>query len=119
MLTVNAGKLGDFLLSPDQVTICADTQGRKVTLGEGGFGLVYKGVMNGVDEVAVKVARVRTDSLFVMAIMTSNCIVIVDDHLVRALQITVNKNATLLAAPPSHDARHLHLHATVFYTLPA
>lgn len=34
-------------------------EGRKCRLGEGGFGVVYKAVMNGVDEVAVKLVKVR------------------------------------------------------------
>lgn len=50
-----AGKLGAFLLRPEDITICRGPDGRKVVLGEGGFSMVYKGAMNGVDEVAVKV----------------------------------------------------------------
>jgi hypothetical protein len=39
---------------------CRTAEGRKCRLGEGGFGVVYKAVMNGVDEVAVKLVKVRT-----------------------------------------------------------
>lgn len=38
---------------------CRTAEGRKCRLGEGGFGIVYKAVMNGVDEVAVKLVKVR------------------------------------------------------------
>lgn len=55
MLTDN---LDGFLLSQDDITICRNTEGKKISLGEGGFGVVYKGMMNGVDEVAVKVVKV-------------------------------------------------------------
>lgn len=37
---------------------CRTAEGRKCRLGEGGFGVVYKAVMNGVDEVAVKLVKV-------------------------------------------------------------
>jgi hypothetical protein len=37
---------------------CRTAEGRKCRLGEGGFGIVYKAVMNGVDEVAVKLVKV-------------------------------------------------------------
>lgn len=39
--------------------LCRTAEGRKCRLGEGGFGVVYKAVMNGVDEVAVKLVKVR------------------------------------------------------------
>jgi hypothetical protein len=38
---------------------CRTAEGRKCRLGEGGFGVVYKAVMNGVDEVAVKLVKVK------------------------------------------------------------
>lgn len=37
--------------------ICHNAEGRKCRLGEGGFGVVYKALMNGVDEVAVKLVK--------------------------------------------------------------
>lgn len=43
--------------------ICRTPEGRKCRLGEGGFGVVYKAVMNGVDEVAVKLVKVRLNSV--------------------------------------------------------
>ncbi|KDD72070.1 protein tyrosine kinase, partial [Helicosporidium sp. ATCC 50920] len=49
----------DWLVEAADITLCVDEQGRKVHLGEGGFGVVVKGLLHGVDEVAVK--RVRTD----------------------------------------------------------
>ena len=43
----------------DDVRFCRTNDGKKCRLGEGGFGMVYKAIMNDVDEVAVKV--VKTD----------------------------------------------------------
>ena len=37
-----------------------NAEGKKCRLGEGGFGVVYKAVMNGVDEVAVKLVKADT-----------------------------------------------------------
>lgn len=39
-----------------------NAEGKKCRLGEGGFGVVYKAVMNGVDEVAVKLVKADTPS---------------------------------------------------------
>lgn len=44
-------------LHRDDIRICRNTEGRKCRLGEGGFGVVYKALMNGVDEVAVKLVK--------------------------------------------------------------
>ena len=41
----------------DDIRICRNPEGRKCRLGEGGFGVVYKALMNGVDEVAVKLVK--------------------------------------------------------------
>jgi hypothetical protein len=49
-------KLCPAVMSPGA---CRTAEGRKCRLGEGGFGIVYKAVMNGVDEVAVKLVKVR------------------------------------------------------------
>jgi hypothetical protein len=45
---------------------CRTAEGRKCRLGEGGFGVVYKAVMNGVDEVAVKLVKVRPTCFLVL-----------------------------------------------------
>lgn len=45
-------------LCRDDIQICLTAEGRKCRLGEGGFGVVYKALMNGVDEVAVKLVKV-------------------------------------------------------------
>ena len=41
----------------DDIRICHNAEGKKCKLGEGGFGVVYKALMNGVDEVAVKLVK--------------------------------------------------------------
>ena len=51
--------LGALLLKHDDITICRTSDGRKRKLGEGGFGVVYMGLMNACDEVAVKLVKVR------------------------------------------------------------
>jgi hypothetical protein len=45
------------------IKICRTPEGKKCRLGEGGFGVVYKAVIHGVDEVAVKLAKVRFDQI--------------------------------------------------------
>jgi hypothetical protein len=55
---------------------CRTAEGRKCRLGEGGFGVVYKAVMNGVDEVAVKLVKVSIVALLVVrheGLMVSAC----------------------------------------------
>ncbi len=41
----------------DDISICRNAEGKKCRLGEGGFGVVYKALMNGCDEVAVKLVK--------------------------------------------------------------
>ena len=53
-----AGELQGLILSLGDITICRNAEGKKYRLGEGGFGMVYKALMNNVDEVAVKVVKV-------------------------------------------------------------
>lgn len=52
LLEAAAGELGDFLLPRDSIVV-----GRR-QLGEGGFGCVWQGTLHGVDQVAIKVAKV-------------------------------------------------------------
>ncbi|KFM24056.1 Serine/threonine-protein kinase CTR1 [Auxenochlorella protothecoides] len=47
----------DWMLDDSDVVLCKDKWGRPFKLGEGGFGIVYKGRQHGVDEVAVKKIR--------------------------------------------------------------
>ena len=49
----------DWELLPSDVQICLRPNGSKWLLGKGGFGEVFKGVKDGVDEVAVKIIRIQ------------------------------------------------------------
>ncbi|KAL6772273.1 hypothetical protein ACKKBG_A29590 [Auxenochlorella protothecoides x Auxenochlorella symbiontica] len=49
----------DWLVADADIELCRDGRGRPIKLGEGGFGIVYKGLAHGVDEVAVK--RIRAE----------------------------------------------------------
>jgi protein-L-isoaspartate O-methyltransferase len=51
-------QMNGLLVRADDVEICRTPKGRKCRLGEGGFGVVYKALMNGVDEVAIKLVKV-------------------------------------------------------------
>ena len=46
----------------DDIRIVRNAEGKQCRLGEGGFGVVYKALMNGVDEVAVKLVKADTPS---------------------------------------------------------
>ena len=52
----------------DDIRICRTAEGKKCRLGEGGFGIVYKALMNGVDEVAVKLVKADKPSAKEMAL---------------------------------------------------
>ena len=52
----------------DDIRICRSAEGKKCRLGEGGFGVVYKALMNGVDEVAVKLVKADKPSAKEMAL---------------------------------------------------
>jgi protein-L-isoaspartate O-methyltransferase len=58
MREVELEEMSGLLVSASDVTVCRTPKGRKCRLGEGGFGVVYKALMNGVDEVAVKLVKV-------------------------------------------------------------
>jgi protein-L-isoaspartate O-methyltransferase len=60
MREVEMEEMSGLLVSAGDVEICRTPKGRKCRLGEGGFGVVYKALMNGVDEVAVKLVKVRS-----------------------------------------------------------
>ena len=49
----------DWELLPSDVQICLRPDGSKYYLGKGGFGEVFKGIKDGVDEVAVKVIKLQ------------------------------------------------------------
>jgi len=55
----HAGTEHELLLSKDDIQVCTTQDGKRCRLGEGGFGVVYKALMNGVDEVAMKLVKVR------------------------------------------------------------
>ena len=52
----------------EDIRICRTAEGKKCRLGEGGFGIVYKALMNGVDEVAVKLVKADRPSPKEMAL---------------------------------------------------
>lgn len=54
------GKKYDWELNPTEVTLCKRESGSLWSLGKGGFGEVFKGLRDGVDEVAVKVIRISS-----------------------------------------------------------
>ena len=47
----------------DDITIARSAQGKKMRIGEGGTGTVYKALMHSCDEVAVKVVRTAQPTL--------------------------------------------------------
>ena len=53
----------DWELQPSDVEICKKADGSLWKLGKGGFGEVFKGLKDSVDEVAVKVIRIQTSSV--------------------------------------------------------
>ena len=50
-------------LCRDDITIARSAQGKKMRIGEGGTGTVYKALMHSCDEVAVKVVRTAQPTL--------------------------------------------------------
>ena len=50
----------DWELDPGDVQICRKENGSLWSIGKGGFGVVYKAIMGGVDEVAVKVVHINS-----------------------------------------------------------
>jgi hypothetical protein len=59
-----AGLHTRLLMRSTDIKICRTPEGKKCRLGEGGFGVVYKAIIHGVDEVAVKLAKVRFDQIW-------------------------------------------------------
>ena len=53
----------DWELLPSDVEICKKEDGSLWRLGQGGFGEVFRGLKDGVDEVAVKVIRIQSSSV--------------------------------------------------------
>ncbi len=49
----------DWELLPSDVQICVCPDGTKWCLGKGGFGEVFKGIKDGIDEVAIKVIKIQ------------------------------------------------------------
>eukprot|EP00210_Caulerpa_lentillifera_P007764 g7409.t1 len=52
-----------YEISSQDVTLCVSPGGGRQCLGEGGFGAVYKALMNNVDEVAVKMVRAQNPTV--------------------------------------------------------
>ena len=52
----------DWELAPSDVQICVKPGGSRWRLGKGGFGEVFKGLKDGVDEVAVKVIHMQSQT---------------------------------------------------------
>lgn len=52
----------DWELMPADVHICVRSDGSRWRLGKGGFGEVFKGIKDGVDEVAVKVIHLQSQT---------------------------------------------------------
>ena len=50
----------DWELNPGDVQVCRRADGQLWSIGKGGFGVVYKAIMGGVDEVAVKVVHLHS-----------------------------------------------------------
>lgn len=57
-------QVNGLLVGVADVEICRTADGRRCRLGEGGFGVVYKALMNGVDEVAMKLVKVSAPLFF-------------------------------------------------------
>ncbi len=57
----------DWELLPSDVEICLKADGTYWKLGKGGFGEVFKGIKDGIDEVAVKVIRLQASSFTAVA----------------------------------------------------
>ena len=55
----------DWELVPADVQICLKPDGKRWRLGKGGFGEVFKGLKDGVDEVAVKVIHLQNQATVV------------------------------------------------------
>ena len=53
----------DWELLPSDVLICKQSNGALWKLGKGGFGEVFKGMKDGIDEVAVKVIKIQGSPL--------------------------------------------------------
>ncbi len=57
----------DWELQSTEVSLCKKADGSLCSLGKGGFGEVFKGLRDGVDEVAVKVIRISSCTPAVVA----------------------------------------------------
>ncbi len=58
LLSSTYDNLHGLLMKKGDIEFMRTPEGKKCRLGEGGFGVVYKAVMNGVDEVAIKLVKV-------------------------------------------------------------
>ena len=65
---MNSEEVHGWFISWEDIRICRNAEGYKCRLGEGGFGIVYKAHMNGVDEVAVKLVKADQPSAREMAL---------------------------------------------------
>lgn len=53
----------DWELLPSDVEVCLKADGAYWRLGKGGFGEVFKGIKDGLDEVAIKVIQIQSSGL--------------------------------------------------------
>ncbi len=60
--SASSSKSYDWELDPTEVSLCKKADGSLWRLGKGGFGEVFKGLRDGVDEVAVKIIRINSCS---------------------------------------------------------
>lgn len=59
--TSRVGAFEEWEIDPDDLQIEKTADGRDLQLGAGGFGMVFKGLRHGVDQVAIKVLKGQQD----------------------------------------------------------
>lgn len=104
----------------EDISICRTSENKKCRLGEGGFGVVYKALMNGVDEVAVKLVKAdkptnKELTLFHKEVRCCTyCVCTPTLHPRLAIPTCISTLHPSLAFPPclqaSHLSKGLHMH---------